>query len=43
MKVDLYTKLVLTVIAGALSVIAVQQGVKPAHAQMDSGPVHDDP
>ena len=33
MKTDVYTKFVLTVIAIALSAIAVQSGIKEAHAQ----------
>jgi hypothetical protein len=33
MKADLYTKFVLTVIALALSVIAIQQTLTPAYAQ----------
>jgi hypothetical protein len=33
MKTDLYTRVVLTVIAVSLSVIALQQSVKPAYAQ----------
>ena len=33
MKTDLYTKFVLTVIALALSVIAIQQTLTPAYAQ----------
>ena len=33
MKTDNYTKVVLTVIAIALSAIAIQSGIKDAHAQ----------
>jgi hypothetical protein len=42
MKIDLYTKAVLTVIAVMLSVIAVNQYAKPmpAHAASDSTPTY---
>lgn len=38
MGVDRYTKAVLTVIAAALCVLAVQNAVAPSHAQLGAAP-----
>jgi hypothetical protein len=40
MKIDLYTKAVLTVIAASLAVIAIRSGTPEAHAQAGADPVY---